>query len=159
MDIQTAQIATVEMEIEIDASPDKVWAALTENIGSWWPEDFFAGGQPGQRRYHLEPVPGGRMYEEWSTGGGLTWASVMTVEPNKLLQVLGHQFPNWGGPSQWYGTWTLEEKGDGTRLHFSDCAMGRVTKEGLKDKDAGWRFLWQTLKAHVEGMPLPEWPA
>lgn len=35
-----------------------------------WPEEFYAGGEPEKRRYHLETKPGGRMYESWEGGGG-----------------------------------------------------------------------------------------
>jgi len=157
MDIQTAQIATVNMEIAIDASPAEVWKALTANIGQWWPADFYAGGTEGARTFAIEERPGGRMFEEWDGGGGLLWGTVVGIEPRKMLQVLGHVFPDWGGPTEWYGTWTLEQDGTGTKLAFSEHGLGKLSEDSMLDKYKGWRFLWATLKAHVEGTPAPEW--
>ena len=34
---QPAEIAQLTMETQIDAPPERVWQALTENIGGWWP--------------------------------------------------------------------------------------------------------------------------
>ena len=86
---QVAEIAQITMETDISASPEQVWKALTEDIGKWWPADFYAGGEEGKRTYVLEQRPGGRMYEQWDNGGGVLWGTVVGVEPNVSLQVLG----------------------------------------------------------------------
>jgi len=145
------------METDIAASPDAVWTALTDNIGAWWPAEFYAGGEDGKRHFLLEAKPGGRMYEEWNDGGGILWATVYAVEPGRRLQVSGLSFPNWGGPSQWFGTWELSEQDGGTRLRFSEHAMGRVSDGYGADKVKGWEYLWDVLKANVENKPAPEW--
>ncbi len=157
MEITTAQMATIKMELHIEAAPADVWQHLTENIGAWWPDDFYAGGAAGERRFLLESNPGGRMYEEWDSGGGVLWGNVVSIDPNKSLQVLGVVFPNWGGPTQWYGSWTLQEAGGGTLLQFSETGVGRVSDGGMEEKDKGWKFLWASLKAHAEGKPAPAW--
>jgi len=157
MNQQSAEIVALKMELEINASPSSVWKALTENISAWWPTEFYAGGEEGKRSYLLEASPGGRMYEQWEGGGGVLWGTVYTCEPEKRLQVLGSRFPNWGGPTQWFGTWELQASGSGTTLSFSEHEMGNVSESGLAEKDHGWRFLWNNLKAHVEGTPPPAW--
>lgn len=63
---QVAEIAAIDMEVEIAAPPAQVWSALTENIGEWWPAEFYAGGEAGKRSFTLESVPGGRMVETWN---------------------------------------------------------------------------------------------
>ena len=157
MNENSASMGSIKMEITIDAPVSKVWRALTENIGAWWPDDFYAGGQPGQRNFLLEVEAGGRMHETWGSKGGVLWGTVISCDPEKSLQILGHTFPNWGGPTQWYGTWTLDAAGDQTTLGFSESAIGHVSSSGMDEKDKGWRFLWATLKAHVEGTPAPDW--
>ncbi len=157
MEITTAQIASLSMEIRIEASAAEVWKQLTDNIGAWWPDDFYAGGAAGSRSFNLESKPGGRMYEEWDNGGGVLWGNVVSIDPNKSLQVLGVVFPNWGGPNQWYGSWTLTEQDGGTLLTFSETGVGRVSESGVEEKDKGWKFLWASLKAHAEGNPAPDW--
>ncbi len=157
MTIQTAHIGQLTMQVQIAAPPHKVWQALTENIGQWWPAEFYAGGAAGERNFSLETFPGGRMLEQWDGGGGVLWGTVVCIDPNVRLQVLGTTFPNWGGPSQWYGSWDLTKTDQGTELVFSESALGRVSQDGLAEKDKGWKFLWLTLKAHTEGTPPPAW--
>ena len=157
MSIEDSKITSLQMEIEIDASQADVWTALTENIGQWWPAEFYAGGESGSRTFSLETVPGGRMMERWDGGGGVLWGTVICVDPDTQLQVIGSTFPGWGGPSQWFGTWELMPSGKKTLLKFSEHAIGRVSESGNKEKDKGWQFLWATLKSHVEGNAPPVW--
>ncbi len=151
-------ILETHMEVRLSATAEAVWQALTTEIGAWWPEEFYAGGEPTRRQYHLEAEPGGRMFEEWEDGGGVLWATVVTVNPEKQLQVMGTSFPNWGGPSIWFGTWELEVDGPDTLLRFSDSTFGRISDSLAEQKDRGWRYLFGgVLKAHIEGTPVPEW--
>jgi len=154
----SARIATIQMELIINASAGEVWRALMDQIGDWWPDDFYAGGESGMRGFSIEAQPGGRMYEQWESGGGVLWGTVVAIDPEKSLQVLGHLFPSWGGPSQWYGSWELEDEAGKTKLKFSESSLGKVSDDGMEEKDKGWQFLWSNLKAHVEGNPAPEWP-
>ena len=157
---QSASIVETHMEVRIAASTLQVWSALTEDIGAWWPDSFYAGGESGKRQYHLEAEPGGRMYEGWDGGGGVLWGTVVTVEPGRQLQITGTTFPNWGGPAVWFGTWTLEADGDGTVLTFSESTIGRITAHSTEQKEKGWRFLLgAALKSCAEGQPAPEWGA
>lgn len=157
MEELSARMATIQMDVNIDGSVAEVWKSLTERIGEWWPDDFYAGGAAGERGFQLEVEAGGRMYEHWKGGGGALWGNVIAYEPEKSLQILGHLFPDWGGPCQWYGTWRLSREGNQTKLWFSETAMGRISDTGMEEKDKGWRFLWASLKAHVEGKSAPVW--
>jgi len=156
---QVANIATLKVKIEINAAPEEVWKGLTEDIGKWWPAEFYTGGDASSRNMEVELTPGGRMFESWDTGGGTLWGNVISFEPNKLLHILGHQFPNWGGPSQWYGTWSLERAGNKTSLSYSEATLGKISADGIEQKDSGWMFLFKCLQAFVENKPAPSWPA
>lgn len=150
MSNDTAQITSLIVETEIRASPAAVWKALTDNINQWWPNDFYTGGEEGARRFFLEAHPGGRMYEEWDNGGGLLWATVAYIAPNVRLQVQGAVFPNWGGPSEWYGSWDLSATNNGTLLRFSEHSIGKATDSGMRSKEEGWQQLGEALKVCVE---------
>ena len=153
-----AAVLETHMEIRITGAIGAVWKALTDDIGAWWPEEFYAGGEPERRAYYLETKPGGRMYETWEGGGGVLWGTVVAVEPARRLQVIGTTFPNWGGPSFWFGTWELAADGAVTILSFTESTVGRVSDSLMAQKEKGWRFLFGgALKAHVEGKPGPKW--
>ena len=155
--LDTLSILDLHMEITIAASPEQVWKALTDDIGTWWPDEVFTGGESGKRRFVLEMEPGGHMYESWEDGG-LLWGTVTTIEPIRLLQVVGHTFSNWGGPSASYWTWTLEGDESETVLKFEDNVVGRITDATAKERTTGWTFLFEgALKAHVEGRAAPVW--
>ena len=154
---QPAEIAQLTMETEINGSPDRVWEALTENIGEWWPVEFFAGGEDGKRSYICETHPGGRMYEVWDGGGGILWGTVYCADPNVRLQVLGVTFPNWGGPTHGFLTWDLSPHNKGTKLTFSESMLGRISDTTEAEKNKGWQFLWNSMKAYVEGESPPTW--
>ncbi len=157
-DCATQPKDSVLVETHIEAAPAVVWQALTEGIGAWWPAEFYIGGEEGGRSYHLEAHPGGRMYEEWDDGGGLLWGRVVTVIPESKLQVTSVSFPEWGGPSMSFGTWTLEEADGGCALRFTEHVLGTTPQGYLAEKHKGWSFLFAgVLKAHLEGTPLPKW--
>lgn len=157
MSIQQSNICNMNMEVEIDAPASKVWAALIDHIGEWWPAEFYAGGDAGARTFSIEPEPGGKMMESWDNGGGVLWGTVVAIDPGSNLQILGSTFPNWGGPTQWFGTWTLSDKGNRTVLAYSEHTVGKMSDSGSEEKEKGWMFLWHTLKAHVEGGSPPKW--
>lgn len=157
MSLIDAKIQEVHVEVEIDAPIDKVWTALIDEIGEWWPADFYTGGRDGARTFKIEAEPGGRMMEVWDDGGGLLWGTVVTFDPGVQLQILGSLFPNWGGPSQNFGTWELEIAGSGTRMRYSEHSVGQVSEAGGEERTVGWKFLSDTMKAHVEGEAAPAW--
>ena len=51
----------------------------------------------------------------------------------------------------------LEADGDGTKLRFSESGFGRITDATVGEKEKGWRFLLETLRAHCEGAEAPQW--
>lgn len=145
-----AEYGEIIVETRINSSPANVWRCLTECIDQWWPADFYAGGEDGERTFSIEAKPGGLMQEQWQNGGGVLWGTVICVNPGVQLQVLGSLFPNWGGPSQWYGTWDISHDGAGTKLRFSESTVGRIADSGLGEKQQGWEFLGDALKAYAE---------
>ncbi|MEM7084257.1 MAG: SRPBCC domain-containing protein [Pseudomonadota bacterium] len=157
MTIEPAQLASLTIQITIDATREKVWTSLTRDIDQWWPADFYNGGDEGTRSFSLETEPGGRMYEQWDDGGGVLWGHVVSIVPNQQLQILGSVFPNFGGPTQWFGTWKLDEHNGQTTLTYTESDIGRVSDKGTDEKDQGWRYLFGCLQAFVEGRKAPTW--
>ncbi len=157
METAAETIPAINVETKIEASAATVWRALTENVADWWPEASFAAGGEGDKTFRLEPRPGGLMYEDWADGSGLLWGHVTTVVPEKMLQVVGHTFPEWGGPAIWFGTWKLEEEDGTSVLRFTHNQLGATHEGWDTNVEKGWIFIWSVLKAHVEGKPAPVW--
>lgn len=154
-----ATVGNLHLAIEIEASPARVWKALTEDLAAWWPAEFYTGGEDGQRTITLDAVPGGLMKESRDDGAGLVWGTVMAIEPGRQLQVLGATFPNWGGPTLSFITWRVEESGSGARLTFEESNVGNVAAGQLAEKNQGWGFLLAAVKAHLTGAAAPVWGA
>ena len=158
MPIEPASYSTVIVETTIAADPARVWRALTDEMGAWWPAEFYAGGEPGARTMKLDARPGGLMIEHWGGDAGVVWATVNAVERGRHLEMSGLVFPKWGGPSMWLGSWELEGDGGRTRLRFTEAAVGRLADNYLEEKEKSWRFLFDgALKAHLEGREPPTW--
>lgn len=148
----------LKLDIHIEASPEKVWKALTDNIGEWWPSEFFIGGKEGERSYHLEAKPGGHMYETYKDGGGLVWGTVAHVIQGELLQLTGHRFPRWAGPTLSFYEYKLTPTDSGCTLSFSEASIGNWTEKNNADMKHGWTFLFDgVLKAYCEGREKPSW--
>ncbi len=77
-------MARVEVEVTIGAPRERVWRALVEETGQWWPSDFYVGQSP--RGFILEARPGGRVYEDWGNEAGALWYTVLVVEPPAVLE-------------------------------------------------------------------------
>ena len=152
----TDMIAELTVETPVNAPPADVWAALTSDLGAWWPAEFYIGGAEGST-IRLEARPGGQMIEEWANGGGLQWAQVWTVIPNELLQTTGLTFPEWGGPAVGFVTWKIEATDEGSTLRLTEHTFGRSTDENRAETDKGWNFLHQCLKSHLEATEPPRW--
>jgi len=141
-------VLDVTVEVEIEASPEVVWRALTEEIGEWWPRDFCVGDL---ERFVLEPKLGGRMYEDWGGGAGLIWAVVTGLRQGELLQLSGELSKDFGGPARNITTIKLRAEGDGTHVTLGDSVYGSVSAKTGTDLDAGWRHLFAgCLKPFVE---------
>jgi len=157
--IELAHVADLHLEVHVAAVPAVVWQALTQDIGKWWPGTFYCGGgsQEKAQGFFLEAHPGGRMWEDWGSGDGLLWATVINVNTGKTLDVAGIQGPAWGGPSTWFGSFSLEADGAGTKLRFSESGFGRIPESQMAEKGKGWRFLFANMSAYLEGNQAPAW--
>lgn len=145
-------IVQVELEIRIEAPPERVWRALVEETGRWWPRDFYAG--PGES-FVLEPRLGGRMYEDWGNGAGATWYTVTEIQPAKSLGLSGTMPAAFGGPALSLLRLVLRPEGPNgkaTVLELTDSEFRLATESARASLDEGWRLLFeQAFKRYVEG--------
>ncbi len=145
----------IQLEIRIEAPRDRVWTALTDEIGAWWHKDFFT--HPDAGSFRLQPKLGGWMYEDWGDGDGQLWGTVNGVRKGEMLQVVGDTSADWGGPNRGILTWRLEEEAGVTVVAFRHSLFGNVSEQTRDSLEGGWRLLFEDcMKAYVEGGARPE---
>ncbi len=147
--IRPSSVARLELAVEINAPRERVWKALTADIGTWWPADFHMAHPQSTMAWELEP--GGRMYEKGPDGSCLQWFHVASVKAGESVHVAGWLMPPWGGPATVMSWIRLEESGRKTVLKFTECLVGLVDEGMMKSLDEGWKVLLGGLKEFVEG--------
>lgn len=139
----------VEQEISINASAERVFEALTQDISAWWGAPYLLTSSP--QAIILEPEVGGRLYEQSSSGDGALWATVTTIKKNERLELTGPV----GASEALHSmvTFSLEPKNEGeaTLLKLSHQAIGLFGDDTQANYNAGWQdLLGVRLKAFVE---------
>jgi DNA-binding transcriptional ArsR family regulator len=139
----------VELEIPIAAPQKRVWNSLINDISDWWPRDFFVSDKA--KSMLLEPLPGGRLYEDWGVRRGVLWGSVLLIDAPSTLELLCHVTPRFGGPRLSMLRLALTEKNSSTTLALTDSTMGRVDGKTASYLNDGWRAIFaESFKRWVE---------
>jgi hypothetical protein len=135
-------------EISIEASTDRVWMGLVQQINAWWLSDFRILGPTSV--INLEGHAGGRLFEE-NGDQSLLWYSVLMIKPPQLLSLVGHITSEFGGPVTSLLTFTLDARGKVTTFRFSDSLMGKVSNRQAESLRDGWsQLLTDGLKQWAE---------
>lgn len=157
-DARSFQTVTTELEILIDAPPERAWEALTKQVAQWWPASFYVGPSP--VRFSIEPHVGGRVFEDWGDGEGALWATVTTLRAGRVLEWVGDLSSKYGGPGRSFTRFELAPRDRGTLLTFRDDTSGHLGSGVAQHMPAGWQLLvGQSFKAFVETGAQPERPA
>ncbi len=145
----------VLVEVEIEATPEKVWKALVEETAQWWHPAYSTNAA--YRKFVIEPELGGFMGEDWGNGDGQVWGRVNGLQKNRFLQVVGDQSKDFDGPSRGIMTWRLEAEGSTTRVRFEQSLFGRVTDKTRSSLEGGWTQLFRDcLKFYAENDKSPD---
>jgi uncharacterized protein YndB with AHSA1/START domain len=146
-----AGIASYELEVEIAASPERVWEALIEETNGWWLQDFHMVGSGSSVAFDARA--GGGLIETLPDGGGsLLWCTVHWIRPEeRTIYLVGHIAPDWGGPTTNHLKLAVEPRGKGSVLKVSDTHHGNVDDKNLASLESGWTTLFTDgLKRYVE---------
>jgi len=138
----------VEQAVMVEASPRRVFEALTGDVSAWWGPPHIID-EKRSRDIVMEPRLGGRLYEDWGDGAGALWATVTRIRPDEYLELTGPL----GTRRVVMGviTFTLEPRGGGTLLRLSHRALGEMGPDTETSYDEGWRdLLERKLKAYAE---------
>ena len=145
--VADVQARTVHATVEIAATPDAVFRALTDpdELARWW-------GSPELYQTHdwkLDLRPGGR----WSCqarsaeGTGEVRGEVLAVDPPRLLEVSWE--PSWEEYKRSIIRYTLEKVPGGTRLDLFH--RGLPSEESTKGHGEGWTRVLGWLVERLAG--------
>lgn len=144
-----AQSYEVSFEASVRAPRERVWQALTAEVGRWWPGDFYTTENP--TGFVIEPELGGRVYEGWVGGGGVLWGTVAVWLPGYRMTWSCDMPPDTGGPGQSFVTFELEEKGLETVIRVQDAGVCVNPSQAATGLAAGWERLVRVhFKEYVE---------
>ncbi len=138
-------------EVVVRAPRARVWRTFTKDIMAWWPVGFATRKDA---RMVLEARLGGRFREDWGRGGGLTWYTVESIDPGRMLLLYGDIGAPFGGPARTHVEVTFEDAPGGTRVRLRDVVFAGATT-ALRDALAsGWKIVIEdSFGAHFEAAP------
>ena len=145
----------------INATPAKVYSALTDSVGGWWdPAHTFSLDS---HNLSLDAKPGGCFCERLPEGGGVEHMRVVYASPDKLLRLSGAMGPLQEAALVGTMSWNLRQTGGGTAVELS-YAVGGFRAGGFRDLatvvDGVFRGQLARLRAFVEtGRPDGPLPA
>lgn len=150
-------VCEVALEVDIAASPERVWKAFTQEIVAWWPKDFYVGANP--KGFVFEEKLGGRLYEDRGDGQGLVWYHVTELQKPGMLRLSGELTPEFGGPARLQTRIDFVPTSTGTRFRLLDTAFGRLGPAFEHSVTTGWKMLFEDcFKPWVEEGRYPERP-
>ncbi len=136
----------IEMEVLINAPPERVFGALTENVLGWWDIECCTYKKG---KMILEPEVGKRFYEDWGHGNGALFGLVSYIEQNRLLKIEGSI--GMDAPVQGMISYELVPQGQATLLKFTHHAFGELSEDTEQTYTTGWKdMLAGRLRAYVE---------
>ena len=144
MDQEAGRLVKVEAEARFSAPQEKVFAALSVEIGNWWPHRF----KPGTKVV-MEPWIGGRCFEDWGDGKGALYGTLVYYDPPHKLVSIGTSALTKGYTA--YDVQSVEPDGDGCVYKKSLTLWGAVSEETAEMFRKGTAsFIEKALRAYVE---------
>ena len=120
-----------EHDIDIAATPERTYQALTGEVHRWWNAEHSYSGKP--ENFSLDAHAGGCFCEKLDNGGSVEHMHVVFANPGMMLRMTGGLGPLQQIPVQGVMTFNLSPASSGhTLLHYSYTVSGYAT-QGLKD--------------------------
>jgi uncharacterized protein YndB with AHSA1/START domain len=133
----------VEQEIRVNASIEKTFASLLEELG---PMGTRPDGTAMDMK--LEPWPGGRWYRDLGNGNGHYWATVQAIKRPTLLEFSGPLMMSY--PVANNVQYRLSEEGGETVIKFCHAGFGLILDDHKKGVVKGWSHMNDQAKKRAE---------
>jgi len=138
-------IEPIRLVVELDCPAEHAFEVWTARIGTWWPVDHTASGQPGLAVI-LEGRPGGRIFERTPAGAEHDWGEVLAWEPPARLVYSWHLRRDRADATEVEIRFVPVERSR-TRVEIEHRAWQRLGAEGEAWRDRN-RGGWSTLLPH-----------
>jgi uncharacterized protein YndB with AHSA1/START domain len=134
--------------VTIGAPPNRVFLALTMDVGRWWDaaHTFFGSAS----NLSIESKVGGCFCERLQDGRAVEHMRVVYVEPGRMLRLVGGIGPLQEFPVNGVATWTLSETPAGTDLEMTYSVAGHRIGTWADGVDTVLSEQVNRLKAYVE---------
>jgi len=130
-------------EIRVNASIDKTFAALLEELG---PANL--GYQNAPMPMMLEAWPGGRWFRDLGDNNGHFWGVVQAIKKPTLLEICGPLFMSYPVTSNLQ--YRLTEVDGGTLITFRHTAFGLIPDDHRKGLTEGWNHMHESVRKRAE---------
>jgi uncharacterized protein YndB with AHSA1/START domain len=142
----------VAIDIEIEASPLRVFNAITNGVAIWWGRNYFESSEDAVDIV-LESRVGGKFFERWSldpkSHDGALLGTVVALKHGKLLRLRG-SFGMGDTLIQGLVEYELFALGHATKLKFNHQAFGQISEETKARYSTSWNDLLGSLKLYLE---------
>ena len=144
-------VADVALEWTVAASVQRLWRALFDAPGIWWPEAHKALGKNSEMTF--DERLGGALKEEDSSGAGITWYTVYAIAPMRSVDLTGHLAARYGGPATSFLHLEITAgAAEGTSvLKLTDSVFGQLGPDFRRSLTSGWQaILGEGLGGHLD---------
>jgi DNA-binding transcriptional ArsR family regulator/uncharacterized protein YndB with AHSA1/START domain len=136
----------IRQEVDLPATPERVFRSLTSQVGQWWTSPFRQAGA--ESRLELLPEIGAAMIEHGAGGHSVIWARVEEIAPPSKLYLSGRFAV--AGAIAGRVHFELASIPAGCRLTLAHQAIGAIADETRERFVGGWReLLDHRLRAHL----------
>lgn len=137
-------LLSVDQEVRIAASPERVFEAMLEKLG---PLNRTPSGDSLSMK--IEPWPGGRWFRDLGDGNGHLWGHVQVIKRPTLLEICGPLFMSYAATS--HVALRILANEDGSVLRLSHRTLGMVEPDHREGLAQGWGMMLEGVRDHAEG--------
>src|SRR6266581_2830452 len=134
---------TLKEEIKVNASLDKTFASLLEEMGA---RNQSPDGKP--LPMVIEARPGGRWFRDLGGNNGHLWGFVQSIKRPALLEIWGPLFMSTAATSNLL--YRLTETPEGTLIKFTHTLVGPFPEDHRPRLASGWAALHARVREAAE---------
>ena len=130
-------MSAIVEELTIEAAPQRVWGALTQQdeIVQWWAYEA-----------RVKPEVGSLAEFRFRQGAFVMQFEVAELDQDEKVRWISKSPPQWAGTSV---TWQLTPVHNGTKLVFTQDGFAQVD-EGYERTRVAWVYFLASLKSYLE---------